>query len=175
MAMSKRPRSRGEITSSAPSRINSGRLHHLFTVKDNQPTLKADIAGLHGEAFPPQDATTNKAHGRAETRRIGVSDTLNGYVTFPHAAQVACVEGEIFHLCPQKRTLERVCLITGPNRTQASPAQLLAQNRGHWAIENRSPAWATSPSVCCVSKVAHVIMQTLCAGMDSAAYLVSVG
>ena len=27
--------------------------HYLFTVKDNQPTLKADIAGLHLEAFPP--------------------------------------------------------------------------------------------------------------------------
>ena len=25
----------------------------LFTVKDNQPTLKADIAGLQLEAFPP--------------------------------------------------------------------------------------------------------------------------
>ena len=27
--------------------------HYLFTVKDNQPTLKADIAGLQLEAFPP--------------------------------------------------------------------------------------------------------------------------
>ncbi len=27
--------------------------HYVFTVKDNQPTLKADIAGLHREAFPP--------------------------------------------------------------------------------------------------------------------------
>ena len=27
--------------------------HYLFTVKDNQPTLKADIAGLQLEAVPP--------------------------------------------------------------------------------------------------------------------------
>lgn len=27
--------------------------HYLFTVKDNQPTLKADIASLRMEAFPP--------------------------------------------------------------------------------------------------------------------------
>ena len=66
-----------------------------------------------------------------------MSDALNGYVTFPHAAQVACVEREIFHVRPQKRTLERVYLITSQDRTQASPAQLLAQNRGHWGIENR--------------------------------------
>ncbi len=42
--------------------------------------------------------TTDKAHGRVETRRIWVSDKLNGYVTFPYAAQVACVEREIFHV-----------------------------------------------------------------------------
>ena len=27
--------------------------HYLFTVKDNQPTLKTDIASLHMEASPP--------------------------------------------------------------------------------------------------------------------------
>ena len=59
------------------------------------------------------------------------SDKLNGYVTFPLAAQVACVEREIFHLRLQKRALERTYLITSPNRTQASLVQLLAQNRGH--------------------------------------------
>ncbi|AWP22523.1 hypothetical protein C4901_03470 [Acidiferrobacter sp. SPIII_3] len=45
--------------------------------------------------------TTDKAHGRVETRRIWVSDKLNGYVTFPYAAQVACVEREIFHVRKQ--------------------------------------------------------------------------
>ena len=36
-----------------------------------------------------------------------------------------------------KTTLERVYLIGSQSRTEASPAQLLAQNRGHWGIENR--------------------------------------
>ena len=45
--------------------------HYLFTVKDNQPTLKSDIEGLHLEAFPLlKHVTTDKAHGRIETRRI---------------------------------------------------------------------------------------------------------
>ncbi|AWP23979.1 ISAs1 family transposase [Acidiferrobacter sp. SPIII_3] len=78
--------------------VEDKQAHYLFTVKDNQPTLKADIEGLHREAFPPQHVTTDKAHGRVETRRIWVSDKLNGYVTFPYAAQVACVEREIFHV-----------------------------------------------------------------------------
>ncbi|WP_370445951.1 transposase [Acidiferrobacter sp. SPIII_3] len=66
-----------------------------------------------------------------------MSGTLNGYVTFPYAAQVACVEREIFHVRPNKTTLERVYLITSQSQAEASPAQLLAQNRGHWGIENR--------------------------------------
>lgn len=33
---------------------------------------------------------------------------------------------------------ERVALITSRPREKASPAQLLAANRGHWSIENRS-------------------------------------
>ena len=38
---------------------------------------------------------------------------------------------------PNKTTLERVYLITSQSQAEASPAQLLAQNRGHWGIENR--------------------------------------
>ncbi len=66
-----------------------------------------------------------------------MSDKLNGYVTFPYAAQVACVEREIFHVRKNKTTLERVYLISSQSRLQANPKQLLAQNRGHWGIENR--------------------------------------
>lgn len=33
--------------------VEDKQAHYLFTVKDNQPTLKADIASLHLEALPP--------------------------------------------------------------------------------------------------------------------------
>ncbi len=69
-----------------------------------------------------------------------MSDKLNGYVTFPYAAQVACVEREIFHVRKNKTTLERVYLISSQSRLQANPKQLLAQNRGHWGIETSRSA-----------------------------------
>jgi predicted transposase YbfD/YdcC len=72
-----------------------------------------------------------------ETRRIWTSDRLNDYLRFPHAAQVACVEREVFHVNQNKTTVERVYLIGSQSRAQATPAQLLALNRGHWGIENR--------------------------------------
>lgn len=72
-----------------------------------------------------------------ETRRIWTSDKLNNHVTFPYAAQVACVEREVFHVSENKTTVERVYLISSQSRAQTSPEQLLAFNRGHWGIENR--------------------------------------
>ena len=72
-----------------------------------------------------------------ESRRIWTSDKLNGYLTFPHAAQVACVEREVFHIRKNKTTVERVYLISSLSCAEASAQQLLALNRGHWGIENR--------------------------------------
>lgn len=79
----------------------------------------------------------DKAHGRVETRRIWTSDRLTGYLSFAHAQQVACVEREIFHVSKKLTTTERVYLVTSQSAAQASPAQLLTLNRGHWSIENR--------------------------------------
>jgi len=79
----------------------------------------------------------DKAHGRVETRRIWTSEQLSGYVHFPHAAQVACVEREVFEVSSNKSRCERVYLISSQTRAQASAEQLLALNRGHWGIENK--------------------------------------
>lgn len=79
----------------------------------------------------------DKAHGRVETRRIWTSTKLQGYLEFAHAAQVACVEREVFHVSHERTTLERVYLITSLSAAQAGPERLLALNRGHWSIENR--------------------------------------
>ena len=40
-------------TETARYLVEDKQAHYLFTVKDNQPTLKADIESLHLEAFPP--------------------------------------------------------------------------------------------------------------------------
>ena len=40
-------------TETARYLVEDKQAHYVFTVKDNQPTLKADIASLHMEAFPP--------------------------------------------------------------------------------------------------------------------------
>ena len=92
--------------------------------------------------FPPEHETVDKGHGRLEQREIWASTELNDYVNFPHVAQVFCIrrtttdlEGKV--LKGRKSTTETVYGLTSLSPQQASPARLLAYNRGHWQIENR--------------------------------------
>jgi hypothetical protein len=92
--------------------------------------------------FPPQHETVDKGHGRIEQREIWTSTALGDYVDFPHVAQVFYIrrtttdlEGKV--LKGRKSTTETVCGLTSLSPQQASPAELLAYNRGHWQIENR--------------------------------------
>lgn len=92
--------------------------------------------------FPPQYKTIDKGHGRLETREIWTSVELNGFVEFPHVGQVFCVRRTTTDLLGnvvkgRKSTVETVCGLTSLPPWKASPAQLLAYNRGHWEIENR--------------------------------------
>ncbi len=109
----------------------------VFTVKDNQPTLKADIETLNLQEKPCDFETINKGHGRLEIRKIWCSAELNSYLAFPCVSQVFCIEREITHLKKEKTTIEAVYGITSQSQDKASPEKILKQNRGHWSIENK--------------------------------------
>lgn len=92
--------------------------------------------------FPPQHTTTDKGHGRIESREIWTSTELNGYVNFPHVGQVFCIrrtttdlEGNLVR--GRKQTQETVVGVTSLSAEKVDPDHLLALNRGHWEIENR--------------------------------------
>jgi predicted transposase YbfD/YdcC len=109
----------------------------LFTVKDNQPTLKTHIEDLHLTDAPPYHQTTDKGHGRLEVRSIRISEELNEYLEFPYVRQVFCIRRDVTHLGKNKASSETVYGITSLSPAQASPKRLLELNRGHWSIENR--------------------------------------
>ena len=117
--------------------VQRGANYH-FTAKGNQATLKNDITVLFqrraSAAFvdvsPPD-------HGRIETRRIWCSEALNGYLDFPHIAQVFLIEREVFHKKSAKQSIEIAVGLTSLTAAQATAQQVLAANRGHWTIENR--------------------------------------
>ena len=112
----------------------------ILTVKGNQPTLYADLATYFADSAAQfqQAETVDRRRGRIEVRTIKVSAEMNGYLaaTWPYLGQVAQLTRAVTKA--GDTTTEVVYLITTLTAHQASPARLLALNRGHWSIENRS-------------------------------------
>jgi hypothetical protein len=77
----------------------------------------------------------NRHGDRLEVRELAVSSELNEWAQWPGLAQVGRLT------CLRRRkgetTTETSYLITSLSPQQATPAQVLALVRGHWAIENR--------------------------------------
>lgn len=112
--------------------------HYHFTTKDNQPTLKADIALLFENRGEPDFVEdTPPDHGRIETRRIWCSTALNEYLDFPHVGQVFMIEREAVYKKSGKVTHEVALGVTSRTPEQANPERILKVNRDHWTIENR--------------------------------------
>ena len=80
--------------------------------------------------------TTDKGHGRLETRAIWVSKQLPPALDFPHVQQVARIERCRVRLKDNTEQREIVFCITSLSADKADAARLLQLNRAHWAIEN---------------------------------------
>ena len=112
--------------------------HYHFTVKANQKQLLEDIT-FHFEHTPREpDHTTLDAseHGRIETRNIWVTTNLNKYLEFPHVKQAFMIERISIEKKSGKPCRDVAYGITSKTPEQASAAQVLQDNRGHWTIEN---------------------------------------
>lgn len=110
---------------------------YSFTVKGNQPGLERDITLLFEQRGAPDFVeVTPPDHGRIETRRIWCSTALNAYLDFPHVAQVFLIERESIEKKTGKQSRETALGITSQTPSQAPADQVLAINRGHWAIES---------------------------------------
>jgi predicted transposase YbfD/YdcC len=118
--------------------VRSRLAHYHFTVKGNQPKLRADLE-LHfqSRSATPDFEEADKGHGRIEIRRIWVTSApaLIKYLNFPDAAQAFLIERIITKA--GKTTHELAYGITSRPTSQASPERLLQINRGHGCIENR--------------------------------------
>ena len=119
---------------------------YVLTVKGNQ-------AGLYAALQQPtwagarRHVTSDKGHGRRETRRHLVMDApAEIRALFPHAAQVARVirtrtvtrwkhNGKKRTRVTETHT-ETVYLITSLTAREAAPEHIAAYTRGHWGIEN---------------------------------------
>lgn len=112
--------------------------HYHFTVKDNQPKLKADIALLFENRQQPDFVEiTPPDHGRIETRSIWCSTALNDYLDFPSVGQVFLIERDVVHKKSGKVSHEVALGVSSRPPEQANPQRILKVNRDHWTIESK--------------------------------------
>ena len=123
--------------------ILNAKADYLLAVKDNQPTLHADIKSYF-ETAPSKEVeqveTVGKDHGRFEVRTYTVSHVVDWYAAqrsypgaprFPQLTTIAMVESRIER--GDKIETERRSYIA----SRALSAAAFADGaRGHWGIEN---------------------------------------
>lgn len=159
--------------------------HYVWTAKDNQPQLRADIEKLFqpdtqcvpGFSPAPTDFQTahtiHVGHGRLEKRTLTTSALLNDTCDWPGLQQVFKLDREITDLQTQVKRLETVYGLTSLAPTAASPAQLLGYVQEHWLHENglhyrrdvtlredatRCKDWPTAHTLACLNNLTLALL-----------------
>ena len=124
--------------------IRAAGADYVLAVKDNQPTLYAQVQSLLNEArlenfaSMPHDyyEETDGDHGRIEQRRVWCTNQVQWIgerEAWPGLTSIAMVESQ--RTCAGKTTEERRYYISSLPGTNAR--QMAAAIRGHWGIENQ--------------------------------------
>jgi len=115
--------------------VSQKKAHYILAVKNNQPSLHAQLTGLPWRDIPAGFDARNKGHGRAEWRTLKLTAVAAG-IAFPHAAQAIQVRRRRRPLNGEKRwSTETSYAVTSLAASQATPAQVAGWVRGHWGIE----------------------------------------
>jgi predicted transposase YbfD/YdcC len=110
--------------------------HYLFTAKDNQPTLLADIRlFFENRGEPDFREPLTLEHGRLESRAIWTTTRLNAYLNFPCVGQAFAIERLRIDKKTGETSTELVYGLTDHSPQSADPVRLLAFNRDHWGVE----------------------------------------
>jgi predicted transposase YbfD/YdcC len=107
---------------------------YVFTaVKDNQPTLFAQLDALPWATVPIGHTSHDRGHGRDERRTIQVLPAPEGI--FPYAQQAFLVERYVHDLSGALTSAIAALGITALPAAHAGPERLADLVRGHWGIE----------------------------------------
>lgn len=120
---------------------------YCWTVKDNQPKLRAAIERFFepevetpgfGKAITDLrvESISNQGHGRFERRTLAVCGIREGELDWPSARQVFKLHRRFVYHTSGRVMQETVFGITSLPAEQADAKRLLEINRGYWGIEN---------------------------------------
>jgi predicted transposase YbfD/YdcC len=121
--------------------------HYLMYVKDNQPKLLWAIRMLFeqppkpGVAPPLTAKVVSSGHGRVEVRKLCTSPALNHFLDWPGVQQVFRLTRQRLRLKDGRFSESTVYGITSLSVEAASPEQLIAITRDHWAAIENGTHW----------------------------------
>lgn len=110
--------------------------HYIFTVKDNQPTLRKQLKELPWKHIPVLDTSIERGHGRTTKRVLKATEIASG-IGLPKAVQVLQLTRTVTNTKKSTRHTEVVYAVTSLSATHAQPSHIADWLRGHWHIENR--------------------------------------
>ena len=113
--------------------------HYLFTVKNNQPTLRLDIAlqfATKANSKPHFEEEPTLAHGRIEQPPSGPPPPSMTTSTSPAPAKVFMLRRTRLNKATGNTSIDTAYGVTSHTPDTATAQKLLSLNRGHWCIEN---------------------------------------
>ena len=135
--------------------------HYLFTVKGNAPetfqtleTIDWDRGASSLYLFCEND---EKAHGRIEKRRIQALVPLPGLINYPSVRQMFRIIRKWTRVKTDEESIEIAYGMTSLPPEKADAERLLALNRGHWVVENKThrPRDTTFGEDACLMRTGH--------------------
>jgi predicted transposase YbfD/YdcC len=127
--------------------ILAGGGDYIWFLKDNQPTLQADVEQFFkpaqrgsGWSYPQLPQTiaqsTNKGHGRLEKRTLTLMVDDEQFLDWPGLRQVFQLKRYVKHIRTEQETTEVIYGITSCTPKITTAEQLLLWTRQYWGIEN---------------------------------------
>jgi predicted transposase YbfD/YdcC len=107
----------------------------VFCVKDNQPGLFATLDALAWTDVPVAHTTTDRGHGRIETRTLQVMPAPPD-LPFPHVNQVFLVERAVTDLTGNPLSNVAILGVTSLNQQPGTATRIAEAVRGQWSIES---------------------------------------
>jgi predicted transposase YbfD/YdcC len=115
--------------------VTEKKAHYILAVKNNQPSLYAQLKSLPWRQVPATFDAREKGHGRAERRTLKTAAVAAG-IAFPHAAQAIQIRRRRRPLNgTMKWSTQTSYAVTSLAAHQATPGELAGWIRGHWGIE----------------------------------------
>ena len=128
----------GSCSAANAALVVASKLDYLFAVKNNQPTLLAEMHRVLGSRTDA-DASSDDARGNGSwIRRVYVSEEMAGWPGWEHLRTIVRIESEVLDAKGERVSCENRFYVSSLAREELTSAQWLLVIRRHWGVENET-------------------------------------